>query len=374
MNANTRKWFKIGVVLLSMAAVLYGCNSLLFHGYMVQWSEMKKQEVPINIRLVVTDQFGEPAPGYKLALQIDHIAWYYWILPMGGYSGTRYMVKTDDKGVARLHPWFRKGLSIRLEEVQSQNFILPGNAEELGNPLFRDRPIGASVDLLDLGRDEQVIPLHVLKHGSAIKPAPYDPEYPKRMGGGDGFEVEATDTNIFTLDLANNKLVVGTGEGTLRVTVTNAKRACALYRTKPWDLHEKYEPTEWSVLFEGLNNAKVLDAAGVVPIFAPSTGYENQLLYRVCVGPDPSATAVAFTGGIERIGPLKMVETGGTVYLSRTIGSLGRTFYIKNEHPPYYGYIQIDVDLNLSNEGTVLIRTSGFYNPDGSTNLWRGHR
>ena len=299
---------------------------------------------------------------------------------MGGKH--KFYIKTDGHGIAHLKPFFlRKGYGMAFEEVDRSRFVFAsGNNMKFQNGSISAKG-SATLKWIDPEGKGQYIELKVIRHDPPAKLVTYRPKLKIRQDGHyEGFE--AKDENVFTLDIARNKFHEGISDGDVVLTVRNLKTVFEAYKKKKeikgWVEEDFDKSSEWSFVIEGRGNTAIKQKDPEIPTYAPLEGYKKRLTYDLAHCylfstraaeelkkegwgsiSDPEANLLPIRSSLEE-----------DEYQVIAGNQFERAFYLCNIGGKYYGIVHIRIFTDLIN-GTLQIQPEGYYNPDGSNNLWR---
>jgi hypothetical protein len=391
-------------------------NELLYSQALRDLQKERRSQVPLNVVIVVKDQFGQPAAGVNITLKWNYVSWYYRVFPRFARHWSKKTVRTDSAGVARLHPLFAGAQYMDFEPAKNTEYIqyfagfvgdplenAPGveadrakvafaspmdrpDAQIEGNPA-RERKAASYEELarwvlIDSTRNyerydpgyghllaaagltEQRFTLIAWRHGESARLNYLGSDQQSALRA----EEDAADENRFTIDLNNNRFVEGRLSEGILVTVKNAKAVPALLEGERL---EHQVSGEWDIIFEGQGGIE-LQESGRAVCYAPREGYKKKITYRIAIAKNDPADATAVFNDQERCMPLVEEAEKEVYYLCGGVSrGITRGFFVKSATPPYYGWIAVECH---ADEGKLRIRVIGFYNPDGSTNLWTKER
>jgi hypothetical protein len=408
--------------MLALVGAWWLHNELLYPQGLREIQKERRSQVPLNVVIVVKDQFGQPAEGFSVTVRLWYVSWYYRIFPRLSRHWPRYTITTDKAGVARLHHLFGSVESIRFEPAKNAQYIqyfarfvgdpleaAPGKQvdratiapappmditsptntlkpvldwpvarttketayEELARWVLIDstRDYGrydpiSTVYLAKVGSREQRFTLIAWRHGESARLNYLGSDQQSALRA----EEDAADENRFTIDLNNNRFVEGRLSEGILVTVKNAKAVPALLEGERL---EHQVSGEWDIIFEGQGGIE-LQESGRAVCYAPREGYKKKITYRIAIAKNDPADATAVFNDQERCMPLVEEAEKEVYYLCGGVSrGITRGFFVKSATPPYYGWIAVECH---ADEGKLRIRVIGFYNPDGSTNLWTKER
>ena len=112
-----RRWQIVAVVVLA-AGVVTATAAL-------SWTMLREEraaQVKAHTVLAFTDQFGQPAAGYRVRLCTMRVAWWSWLFPWHGYGFEQRDVAADARGevhVTGRHLW------IWLRELDREQYVKP---------------------------------------------------------------------------------------------------------------------------------------------------------------------------------------------------------------------------------------------------------
>lgn len=345
----------------------------------------------VALHLKVVDQYGEPASNYQIKICYEYSPWYHRFLYLHSLYKTKdYVLMTDKKGEIKFTPFFfRKAYSMRFEEIDQTKYVF----RKSKYLKFRNQEIssigGATLSWIDPEGKGQHIELRVLRHGPAANLKVYKPKM-KRGKDGKIESIEAKDENVFTLDIENNEIKEGEGEGDILITAKNMNKVIKSYREHfieiDWAKRKEYEKSlnnwsiedfekerVWEVEVIGRNGWQIQPADAEVITYAPEEGYKKALTYKIFYTIGIESFEEKFKG----VGWQKVTDEGIEVPNEenkeeakyKVIGGFSpRCFYLRNGNK--YGIMEINLGWN-NWEGKIIVSAEGLFNWE-SNNLWSG--
>lgn len=344
--------------------------------------DILKDQRWIDLTMKVTDQFGEPAVNYRLAIIFTYVGWYEGLLPdIAFYRRVRYEVQTDENGEIRLRPFFhRKACDVDFEEIDKEKYLFRYLDNIKVRNIFKNKG-GMTLSEIDPEGKGQYVELRVLRHDPPAKSKVYNPKMKIGKDGHlEGFE--AKDENVFTLNIEGNELKEGEGEGDIILKIKNLERVCKTYQEREkirggTDVNFD-ERAEWSLTIIGLRNVLIRQKDIEIPTYAPLGEYKRKIIYNLAhcyLFSSWSADKLKKEGW----GSIANPELDLPPYASSmeeeeykvVVGNgIERSFYLKGIEGRDYGILTIWISIDLL-KSKFQIRAEGYYNPDGTNNLWK---
>jgi len=114
-----RRW-QIAAVVVLAATVLTATAAW-------SWASLREEraaQVKAHSIFAFTDQFGQPAAGYRVRLCTVRLAWWSWLVPWSPYRLEQRDVTADDRGEVHVTG---KHLRLKVSEIDRERYIAPLN-------------------------------------------------------------------------------------------------------------------------------------------------------------------------------------------------------------------------------------------------------
>ena len=104
--------------------------------------EARREQRPVQLTIKATDQYGEPATGYKVKVALHYTSWYFGLFPHWSQHSSSYIVTTNELGIGKLSPWCRKALFVEFKEVDTSCYVFPNGKHDPYKMSFNNDPGG----------------------------------------------------------------------------------------------------------------------------------------------------------------------------------------------------------------------------------------
>ncbi|MGA9750624.1 MAG: hypothetical protein WBS54_02430 [Acidobacteriota bacterium] len=371
MNKRAAKLIAmIAGMVVAISAIQYLWIAIVWSpGDLAGWASAVKEQRPVHLVIRATDQFGSPAVGFPVEIEMWWMSRYFWIFPLLARHQSSCLVKTDQNGVAKLSFSMRRVATVQFREGNTACYIFPEGKNNPYDLSFNNNPRGLFA-MKQLDRKGQVIDMKVLRHDAPAKLTPYRPEIPGQTIGTSAQGIDALDENVFTLDVTGNRFLRGRQEGDVVLTITNAEEACKAAQARL--MHEStfqgWVPLQ--VTLESQRGTELQQADMQIVTFAPKEGYKQSIVYQMTIEKAPPSGWPRAESPEDWYKLLESTPAEARYQVMFGAGGIDRGIFLRGPNASWYGILHIMVNLQPG-ESKLLVRTSGAYNPDGSTNLWK---